>query len=78
MESHGSIHLACHATQNLESPLKSGFYLHDGCLELSEIMRQKFSVRELAFLSACQMSTGAEKLSEEAVHLAAGMLAAGY
>ena len=28
--------------------------------------------------SACQTSTGDEKLSEEAVHLAAGMLAAGY
>jgi len=78
MESHGSIHLACHATQDHENPLKSGFYLHDGRLELSEIMKQKFTVRELAFLSACQTSTGAEKLSEEAVHLAAGMLAAGY
>ena len=33
---------------------------------------------DLAFLSACQTSTGDEKLSEEAVHLAAGMLAAGY
>ncbi|TFK23355.1 hypothetical protein FA15DRAFT_670556 [Coprinopsis marcescibilis] len=32
----------------------------------------------LAFLSACQTSAGEEKLSEEAVHLAAGMLAAGY
>jgi len=78
MESHGLIHLACHATQDLKDPLKSGFYLHDGRLELSEIMKQKFAVRELAFLSACQTSTGTEKLSEEAVHLAAGMLAAGY
>ena len=78
MESHGSIHLACHAIQDLDNPLKSGSFLHDGRLELSEIMKQKFTVRELAFLSACQTSTGAEKLSEEAVHLAAGMLAAGY
>jgi len=78
MESHGSIHLACHASQDLEHSLKSGFYLDDGRLELSEIMKQKFAVRELAFLSACQTSAGDEKLSEEAVHLAAGMLAAGY
>ena len=78
MKLHGSIHLACHATQDLENPLKSGFYLHDGRLELSEIMKQKFTIRELAFLSTCQTSAGAEKLSEEAVHLAAGMLAAGY
>jgi len=41
-------------------------------------MKQKFAVRDLAFLSACQTSTGDEKLSEEVVHLAAGMLAAGY
>jgi len=78
MESHGSIHLACHATQDSENPLKSGFYLHDGRLELSEIMKQKFVIRELAFLSACQTSSGAENLSEEVVHLAAGMLTAGY
>ena len=78
MESHGSIHLACHAIQDLDNPLKSGFFLHDGRLELSEIMKQKFTVRELAFLSACQTSTGTKKLSEEVVHLAAGMLAAGY
>ena len=78
MESHGSIHLACHARQDPDNPLKSGFYLQDGRLELSEIMKQKFAVRNLAFLSACQTSTGTEKLSEEAVHLAAGMLAAGY
>jgi len=78
MESHESVHFACHASQNIENPLKSAFYLHDGCLELADIMRQKISYCELAFLSACQTSTGDEKLSEEAVHLAAGMLAVGY
>jgi CHAT domain-containing protein len=33
---------------------------------------------ELAFLSACQTATGAKRLPEEAVHLTAGMLLAGY
>jgi len=78
MESYNLIHFACHASQNVAYPLKSGFYLHDGRLELSEIMKRKFPRRELAFLSACQTSTGDENLSDEAVHLAAGMLAAGY
>ena len=78
MESHGSIHLACHARQSLENPLKSGFYLHDGRLELADIMKQKIARCDLAFLSACQTSAGDEKLSEEVVHLAAGMLAVGY
>jgi len=78
MTSHPSIHFACHGNQDIENPLKSGFYLHGGRLELADIMRQNITNCELAFLSACQTSTGNEKLSEEAVHLAAGMLAVGY
>jgi len=78
MASHSSIHFACHASQDINRPLSSGFYLHDGRLELAEIMKLRVAHSELAFLSACQTSTGDEKLSEEAVHLAAGMLAVGY
>jgi len=72
------VHFACHAIQNTHAPLRSGFFLEDGPLELSEIMKQNIPWCELAFLSACQTSTGNEELSDEAVHLAAGMLAAGY
>jgi len=78
MASHSSIHFACHAKQDVGNPLNSGFYLHDGRLKLADIIKQKIAHSELAFLSACQTSTGDEDLSEEAVHLAAGMLAAGY
>jgi CHAT domain-containing protein len=78
METHSCIHLACHACQDIQKPLKSCFRLHDGGLELSEIIKRRLEGADLAYLSACQTSTGDEKLSEEAVHLAAGMLAAGY
>ena len=78
METHSCIHFACHAQQNTREPLKSSFMLHDGGLELSEIIKKRLEGADLAYLSACQTSTGDEKLSEEAVHLAAGMLAAGY
>ena len=78
METHSCIHFACHATQNAFAPLKSEFVLHDGSLELSEIIKKHLVAADLAYLSACQTSTGDEPLSEEAVHLAAGMLAAGY
>ncbi|KAF6752445.1 CHAT domain-containing protein [Ephemerocybe angulata] len=80
MEQYSCVHFACHATQNTTHPLKSGFYLHDGRLELSRIIRANLRGThvQVAFLSACQTSAGDEKLSEEAVHLAAGMLAAGY
>ncbi|KAJ3511663.1 hypothetical protein NLJ89_g3965 [Agrocybe chaxingu] len=78
MAAHSWVHLACHAVQDVATPLNSGFHLHDGLLELLEIMPQRLANTEHAFLSACQTSTGDEKLSDEAVHLAAGMLAAGY
>ena len=78
METHSCIHFACHASQNTLEPLKSRFILQDGNLELATIIKKNLVGADLAYLSACQTSTGDEKLSEEAVHLAAGMLAAGY
>ena len=91
MRVHNSIHLACHGVQDTRHPLRSGFFMSDGRLELSDIIKAQDRPLEpsdiiktqnmhadLAFLSACQTSTGIEDLSEEAVHLAGGMLAAGY
>lgn len=74
-----SIHLACHAMQASDNPLDSSFALHkDGCFRLSDILKLKLPNADLAFLSACYTSTGHHGLPDEAVHLAAGMLAAGY
>ncbi|KAF6754769.1 CHAT domain-containing protein [Ephemerocybe angulata] len=78
MQSFSSIHLACHGSQNATEPLQSRFLFHQGTLELGTILQSDLKNADLAFLSACQTSTGQEKLSDEAVHLAAGMLAAGY
>ena len=72
------IHLACHGTQNISDPTKSAFILADDDLKLEEIVKHPFPHAEFAFLSACQTATGDQKLAEEAVHLAAGMLLAGY
>jgi len=78
MKTHSWVHFACHAIQDIAEPLKSGVQLHDGRLEVLEIIKQKIPNADLVFLSACQTSTGDEKLPDEAMHLAAGMLAAGY
>ncbi|CAE6431163.1 unnamed protein product [Rhizoctonia solani] len=78
MEQHDWVHLACHANQNVRDPIKSGFHLHDGTLDLSAINRRTFQNKGLAFLSACQTATGDENLPDEAIHLASGMLMAGY
>ncbi|KAJ1305008.1 hypothetical protein OPQ81_000051 [Rhizoctonia solani] len=78
MEQHEWVHLACHAHQNINNPTKSGFFLHDGTLDLAAINKRSFKNKGLAFLSACQTATGDEKLPDEAIHLASGMLMAGY
>lgn len=72
------IHLACHGKQDLDDSMKSGFLLHgDKTLTLSEIVRVALPKIDFAFLSACQTATGDERVAEESVHLAAGMLLSG-
>ncbi|QRW25935.1 aromatic di-alanine and TPR containing protein [Rhizoctonia solani] len=78
MDEHDWVHLACHAHQNVTNATKSGFFLHDGTLDLAAINRRSFRNKGLAFLSACQTATGDDKLPDEAIHLASGMLMAGY
>jgi CHAT domain-containing protein len=72
------IHFACHAEQATGTPTDSAFCLHNGQLKLSKIISMSNKDAEFAFLSACQTATGDKKLSNEAVHLAAGMQFAGY
>ncbi|KAK0493953.1 CHAT domain-containing protein [Armillaria luteobubalina] len=78
------VHMACHATQEKAKSLDSTFHLHpspsypDGRLPLSHVIGKSFPDADFAYLSACQTATGDESLSEESVHLAAGMLMAGY
>jgi len=78
MDTISCIHLACHGCQHNTSPLNSSIFLYDGSIKLADIMKKNLTNADFAFLSACQTSTGDENLPEEVVHLAAGMLAAGY
>ncbi|KAG8697702.1 hypothetical protein FRC09_007690, partial [Ceratobasidium sp. 395] len=78
LDSRSWVHFACHASQNVTSPTESAFHLHDSSLNLATITRKQSKHADLAFLSACQTATGDTNLPEEAVHLAAGMIMAGY
>lgn len=78
MEQFSSVHFACHATQDLSKPLDSCFHLHDRGLTLADITKRSLKSKGMAFLSACQTATGDDKSPDEAIHLAAGMLVAGY
>jgi CHAT domain-containing protein len=73
------VHFACHGVQNVSQPTESALLLTGHSrLTLKDLMQLKLSHKDMAFLSACQTATGDEKVPDEAVHLAAGMLAAGY
>ena len=67
-------HLACHGIQGVDSPTESAFILADGKLELEELIKRPLPHAQ----SACKTATGDLKLAEEAAHLAAGMMLAGY
>ncbi|KAF6746864.1 hypothetical protein DFP72DRAFT_822369 [Ephemerocybe angulata] len=74
---YSSVHFACHASQNAADPFQSRFLLEDGRLDLATVIPLNLEHADPAFLSACQRSSE-EKLSDEGVPLAAGMLPAGY
>ena len=70
------VHFACHGVQD---DINSGLCLADGRrLKLRDMTALQRPRGGLAFLSACQTAQGDKRLSEEAVHIAAGMLFAGY
>ena len=73
------VHFACHGVQDARSPTESALLLTGHSkLTLSKIINLSLPHADFAFLSACQTATGDKSLEEESVHLAAGMLFAGY
>ncbi|KAK7031990.1 CHAT domain-containing protein, partial [Favolaschia claudopus] len=71
------VHFACHGVQS-SIPTESALLLAGSSLTLSDIMQLELPNADLAFLSACETATGSSELQDEAVHLTAGMLLAGY
>ena len=78
MKAHSWVHIACHGIQDRVEPTKSALCLHDGNLELSTVINQSFPHADFAFLSACYTAAGDEAVAGEAVHLAAGLMFAGF
>lgn len=73
------VHFACHRIQDDVSLTESGLCLADRrCLKISDIIALSCPHGGLAFLSACQMAMGDKNLTNEAIHITAGMLFAGY
>ncbi|KAJ7058733.1 CHAT domain-containing protein, partial [Mycena amicta] len=77
------VHFACHGRQDTKNPLDSGLMLRDGRLTVSEIMQSRDAHRtqngpSLAVLSACDTGKGDAKTPDEAMHIAATLLFAGF
>jgi CHAT domain-containing protein len=72
------LHLACHGLQNTSKPLESGFIMHDRMMQVGDIVRLNLPNARLAILSACETAQGDMEQPDEALHLAATMLYAGF
>jgi len=71
-------HFACHGEQNKKNPLESSLILEDGQLAMSHIMKESTPNALLAVLCACETAMGDEELPDEAMHLGATLLFAGF
>ncbi|KAF8162174.1 CHAT domain-containing protein [Mycena galopus ATCC 62051] len=78
-------HFACHGIQDESEALDSGLMLADGRLKVSEIIKRDGGDKDsrnkgmsLAFLSACETTTGDKATPDEAMHLAASLMFAGF
>jgi CHAT domain-containing protein len=78
IQSSSILHLACHGLQNPTDALQSGFMLEDGLLTVSKLMELDLPDAFLAVLSACETAKGDAAQPDQAVHLAAAMLFAGF
>jgi CHAT domain-containing protein len=78
IQSASVLHLACHGSQNATDALQSGFTLDDGLLTVSKLMELELPNAFLAVLSACETAKGDATQPDQAVHLAASMLFAGF
>ncbi|CAM3307611.1 CHAT domain-containing protein [Kibdelosporangium persicum] len=81
MPRHAHVHFACHGISDQDEPSAGRLLLHDHLadpLTVRSIARLNLSGARLAYLSACQTSQGAERLSDESVHITSAFLLAGY
>ena len=72
------LHMACHGVQDQSDANLSAFLLHDQPLTLADLTTVTLPEADLAYLSACQTATGDFDLTDEHLHLAAGLQLIGY
>lgn len=71
-------HLAGHGMQDKESPLESGAYLKDGRLTVARLMQLNLPDAFMAFFNADEAAKAHRRHPDQAIHLAAAALFAGF
>lgn len=72
------LHLACHGYADTTDVLESGFVMADRMLTVKALMGLNIPHAFFAFLSACETAKASNDQPDQAVHLAATMLFAGF
>ena len=73
------LHLACHGTQDVADPLRSGFILANGeRLTIEELIKHHLPNAHTAILSACHTASNDAEQPDEAINLANAMLHIGF
>jgi tetratricopeptide (TPR) repeat protein len=71
-------HFACHGLQDVVHPARGNLSLHEGSLGITDVAELRLDSAELAYLSACETSTGGIQLSDEVITVATAFRLAGY
>jgi hypothetical protein len=74
---HGWVHFASHAEQNLDDPSHGGVLVADGVLTVTDLSAQQYH-GDFAYLSGCKTAVGGTGLPDEAITLAAALHYTGY
>ena len=72
------VHLACNILLDEDQPLKTAFSLHDGSLTIQHLIQCELDDPEFAYLSASHTAIEDKRIPDEAMHLASGMMCAGF
>ncbi|MFI6035052.1 CHAT domain-containing protein [Streptomyces sp. NPDC051315] len=76
---HAWAHIACHGSQDLAAPSRTGLRLHDGLLTVAELATARPQGHgELVYLSACETARGGAGVPDEAITLAHALQFTGY
>ncbi|MFJ8820269.1 CHAT domain-containing protein [Streptomyces sp. NPDC102467] len=74
---HSWVHFACHTQSSFLGTSANALVLHDGPLSVPDVSAQLLD-GEFAFLASCGSASGAERLADEAHHIASSFQLAGF